>query len=85
MEYKYTLEHDMPINVTVTLNDVDSLIELLEPMAKDDGHSSRWKASRLVRELRQIKRSALSSASNQLRYEYDKVVKADEASSDVNF
>jgi hypothetical protein len=79
MEYKYTLEHEMPINVTVTLNDIDSLVEMLEPMAKDDGHSSRWKASRLVRELRQIKRSALSSASMQLKYEYDKIVKADEA------
>lgn len=79
MEYKYSLEHEMPINVTVTLNDVDSLIEMLEPMAKDDGHASRWKASRLVRELRQIKLAALSSASNQLRYEHEKAVKADEA------
>ncbi len=79
MEYKYTLEHDLPINVTVTLGDVDALITMLEPMAKDDGHASRWNASRLVRELRQIKRSALSSASMQLKYEYDRVVKVDEA------
>ena len=77
MEYKYTLETEMPINVTVTINDIDSLIDMLEPMAKDDGHSSRWKASRLVSELRQIKRSALSSSSAQLRYEYEKIVKAD--------
>ncbi len=79
MEYKYTLEHDMPINITITLHDVNSLIEMLEPIAKDDGHSSRWMASRLVRELRQIKRSGLSSASCQLRYEYEKIAKEDEA------
>jgi hypothetical protein len=75
MEYKYTLEHDLPINVTVTLSDVDALIAMLEPMAKDDGHASRWKASRLVRELREIKRAALSSSSNQLKYEFDRLVK----------
>jgi hypothetical protein len=79
MKYQYALECEMPINVTVTLSDVDALIEMLEPMAKDDGQASRWKASRLVRELREIKRSALSSASNQLKYKYDKVIKADEA------
>jgi hypothetical protein len=79
MEYKYTLEHELPINVTVTLNDVDSLIEILEPRATDDSNVDRWKAARLLRELRQIKRSALSSASMQMKYEYDKVVKADEA------
>lgn len=83
MEYKYSLEHEMPISVTVTLNDVDSLIELLEPMTKDEGHASRWKVSRLVHDLRQIKRSALSAASDQMRYEHEKAVKGDE--SDASF
>jgi hypothetical protein len=78
MEYKYTLEQDLPVNVTVTLGDVNLLIEMIEPMASD-GHANRWAASRLVRDLRAIKRSALSSASMQLRYEYEKVVKVDEA------
>lgn len=80
MEYKYTLETEMPINVTITLHEIGSLIEMLEPIAKDDGHTHRWQASRLVRELRQMKRSALSSSSSQLTYMFEKLERKSDAS-----
>lgn len=75
MKYTYTLEHDLPISITVTLHDVEKLIEMLKPIAEDTTNSHRYKASELCRNLKDIRKSALSTASSQLTYEYEKMVK----------
>jgi putative N-acetylmannosamine-6-phosphate epimerase len=75
MKYNYTLEHDLPISITVTLHDVEKLIAMLEPIAEDATNSHRYKASELCRNLKDIRKSALATSSSQLTYEYERLVK----------
>jgi len=78
MEYKYTMEYDLPIMVTVTLEEVTKLIEMLEPIAADTTNSHRWKASQICRNLKEIRKSSLSSASCQLTYENERLIKSEQ-------
>jgi hypothetical protein len=78
MNYNYTLEHDLPISITVTLHDIEKLLEMLKPIAEDTTSGYRWKASELCRNLKDIRKSALSTASSQLTYEHEKLVKDDQ-------
>jgi len=73
MNYKYTLEMELPISVNLTLQDVESLLKLLDPIAEDNEHAQRWEASRMRRELKEIRRSALNSSSSQLTYLCEKL------------
>ena len=66
MKYKYTFEEDTPITVEITFGEVDTLIQVLDPIARDDTHEHRRRASVLVRELKGIRLSGLSSARHSL-------------------
>jgi len=78
MNYNYTLEHDLPISITVTLEDVTKLISMLEPIAEDATNSHRYKASELCRKLKGIRKSALLAASSQLTYEHELLLKTEQ-------
>lgn len=83
MKYNYVNEQDLPISTTVTLYEIDSLVKILEPISEDKEHAMRWKAGELIRSLKEIRRSALGSASSQMKYEHDKMVQ--ESGSDAGF
>lgn len=68
MEYRYTDEGTLAATVTVTLGDLDKLIELLDPMAKDEDHPKRYTASDLNRKFGDVRCAMLKSAANGLSY-----------------
>ena len=68
MEYSYTDEGTLAATVTVTLGDIDKLIELLDPMAKDEDHPKRYTARDLNRKFAEVRRAMLKSAADGLNY-----------------
>lgn len=78
MKYKYAFEEDIPLTVEITFGEVDNLIKLLDPIARDDTHEHRWKASTLVKELKGIRLSGLSSALASMNFKHDALTKEEQ-------
>jgi hypothetical protein len=68
MDYLYTNEGTLAATVTVTLGDLDELIKLLDPMAKDEDHPKRYTASDLNRKFGDVRLAMLKSAADGLNY-----------------
>lgn len=76
MKYNYVMEHEVQVVMQMTLYDIEQLIKALTPITEDSTLALYWEARKLVRELKDIQESALSSACSSLKYEYDRVVEA---------
>jgi hypothetical protein len=55
MNYRYSNELDTTASIDVSLHDLDRLIDILEPIAKDDTHDQRYRAADLNRALTEIR------------------------------
>lgn len=62
MDYRYTNEGSMTANLNITLDEMDKLIELLEPITKDEGHAHRCSAGRLLVGIKDARAETIKTA-----------------------
>lgn len=68
MDYRYTNEGAITAHMHITLDEMDALIEVLEPIAKDDTHSHRHRASSLLVEIKDARAKTIESAASWLEH-----------------
>ena len=68
MEYRYTNEGAVTATLNVTLDEMGHLIEVLKPIAEDDTHSHRHRASSLLGELEEARAKTIESAASWLEH-----------------
>jgi hypothetical protein len=55
MDYRYSNELDVTARIDVTLGDLDTLLDMLEPIATDNDHDHRYRATDMARKLKDIR------------------------------
>jgi hypothetical protein len=68
MDYRYTDEDTLAVAVTITLAELDTVIRILNPIANEDGHEQRYRASDLNRKFEDIRTTMLKSAAETINY-----------------
>jgi hypothetical protein len=68
MDYRYTDEDTLAVAVTITLAELDTVIRILNPIANEDGHEQRYRASDLNRKFEDIRTTMLKSAAETISY-----------------
>ena len=71
MDYRYTNETDATANINITLGNLDTLIEILAPIAEDDTHDQRYRAANLNRELTEVRTRLIKQAHGYLQARAD--------------
>ena len=66
MEYRFAREEMIAANVTVTLGDLDTLIDILEPIAQDNSHDMRYRAADMRRQLADVRKRLVAKSSRYL-------------------
>ena len=72
MDYRYTNEDEVTVAVTLTLRELDNLLNILEPVTKDLEHNMRYRATDLHTDLADIRRKMVESAIESLQYRADR-------------
>ena len=52
MQYNFTDTGSIPVTMTLTVSDLERLVRILDPIAKDDSHPNRYRAADIVRQAR---------------------------------
>ena len=68
MDYRYTSEADMPVNVNITLNEIQTLLDILGPIAKSEDHEERYRAASLWAQLTEIQKRSVKQANQHIGY-----------------
>ena len=69
MRYSYTNTTQVPLMMEVTLHDITTLIDILVPVAADEGHDNQWQAASFVRFLRETHAKACDTVADDIAYE----------------
>jgi plasmid rolling circle replication initiator protein Rep len=62
MKKSYVKEETLEILVDIKLGDVAQLIDVLQNVANEEGGSNNWKATDLLRKLKELRREAAEEA-----------------------
>lgn len=68
MDYRYTNEDEVTVAITVTLRELDNLLNILEPVTQDAEHTMRHRASDLHTNLAGVRKQMVESAIESLQY-----------------
>jgi len=71
MDYRYSNETDVTANINITLGSLDTLIEILAPIVKDETHDQRYRAADLNRELTEIRTRLIKQTHGYLQARVD--------------
>jgi hypothetical protein len=55
MNYRYSNELDVTASIDITLGEIDTLVNMLEPIAADEDHDHRYRAADMARKLKDIR------------------------------
>ena len=72
MKYSYTNEDAVTATVDISLWDLDSMLNILEPVTQDLEHKMRHRASDLHANLLDIRKQMVESAIESLKYKADR-------------
>jgi hypothetical protein len=68
MAYLYTNEETLTVAVMISLEELDTVIRILDPIAEDDKHAVRHRASDLNRKFKDIRMHTVRSAIESLQH-----------------
>lgn len=66
MKYRFAREEMLAANVTITLGDLDTLVDILEPIAQDNSHDMRYRAADVRRQLADIRKQLVTQSRDYL-------------------
>jgi len=72
MDYRYTNEDEVTVAVTLTLRELENMLNILEPVTQDLEHKMRHRASDLHANLLDIRKQMVESAIESLQYRADR-------------
>jgi len=72
MKYSYTNEDAVTATVDISLWDLDSMLNILEPVTQDLEHNMRYRAIDLHTNLLDIRKQMVESAIESLKYKADR-------------
>ena len=75
MDYRYTNEDAVSVALTLTLQELDRLITILEPISKDGDHKEQWRALNLNTMFVDMRKKMIESALESLQFRADRLDK----------
>lgn len=72
MDYRYTDEEQVAVALTLTFREIRQLIEILEPISKDNENRAQFRASDLHARFSDMRKQMLTSAIESLQFELDR-------------
>ena len=72
MDYRYTNEDEVSVAMTLTLRELDNLLDILEPVTQDSEHKMRNRATDLHTNLADMRKQMVESAIESLQYRADR-------------
>jgi hypothetical protein len=72
MDYRYTNEDEVTVAITLTLHELDNMLNILEPVTQDLEHTMRYRATELHTNLADIRKKMIESAIESLQYRADR-------------
>jgi len=68
MQYNFTDTGSIPVTMTLTVSDLERLVRILDPIAKDDSHPNRYRAADIVRQARDAHESTRKALVTYVQY-----------------
>jgi hypothetical protein len=75
MDYRYTNEDAVSVALSLTLRELDQLLDIIEPISQEPEHTMRYRASDLHANLANIRKQMLESAIESLQFRADRLNK----------